>query len=82
MLMRLISLQGDGRFQKCWREVQIDRLAVLKRRPPFLSPGGLPTEHSPATAFAAFECSLRPEPLPESGYSEFCNTLTMSFVDW
>lgn len=83
MLMRLVALQGERRFLKCWRFVQVDRLAVLVYRPQFLGPGGRPTDFSPFTAFAAFDCSLRPEPLPLDGYSEWKSQIReFSMVDW
>ncbi len=82
-LMRVAALQGESRYLKCWRFVQVDRLAVLVHRPGFLGPGNTPSPHSPAVAYGAFECSLRAKPLPEEGYNDFTHTIReFSFVDW
>jgi predicted RNA methylase len=54
-LVRTSALHGKDRFEVCWRETQLTRVAYFINRPKFLGPMGLPTRFTPAYDYVAVE---------------------------
>jgi len=79
-LLRAGSLQGGGRFEKCWRYVRPTRIASLIYRPHFQGVYGSRTKHTPQYDYIAVECVLREEPL--NGLELSADKIEFSWVFW
>lgn len=79
-LLRAGAIQGNGRWEKCWRYVRPTRIASLVHRPHFQGIYGSETKFTPQYDFMAIECVLRAEPLER--WEPHVDKIDFSWVFW
>lgn len=79
-LLRAGAIQGNGRWEKCWRYVRPTRIASLIHRPHFHGAFGSRTKHTPQYDYIAVDCVLRETPLEK--WEPHVDKIEFSWVFW
>jgi hypothetical protein len=80
-LIRAGALQGRRRYDKCWSQLQLTRLACLIHRPNFQGPFGSKTLFTPQYDYIAVEVVARDTPL-KYGEPAVADNVEVSWVAW
>lgn len=79
-LLRAGAIQGNGRWEKCWRHVRPTRIASLIHRPHFEGIYSSTTKWTPQYDFMAVDCVLRDKPLER--WERHTDKIEFSWVFW